>query len=447
MKHVRIGVATLVVIAAALGPSTASAQSAPSMLAATPAQVQEVRDEIERVRKELDALRQEYERRIATLEQRLGGLSGPRVIEAPEPPVALAGQDPAAQPPAPVVAPQEPPPTPTGQLYAAGAKVFNPDISAIGNFLGVAGENALSEQPSMQLNEAEVAFQAVVDPYARADFFLSATPEGLEVEEGYLTFTALPAGLLLKVGQMRAPFGKVNTMHTHILPWADRPLVLQNLLGGEEGLADSGVSVSRLIPNNFMFLEGTGEVYQGQSDVFQTDRRSRLMYLGRLRGYRDLSESTNVDLGVSYAHGPTDAGPDLDKRLIGIDATFRWHPLQRAIYRQFVGRTELMWSRQELPFSPIPEIANRVRAFGFFSSADYQFARRWYVGARIDRSGRALTPDLTDAGGSFHLTFRPTEFSQIRGQYRRTNYAEGISANELLFQLNFSIGAHGAHVF
>jgi hypothetical protein len=46
-----------------------------------------------------------------------------------------------------------------------------------------------------------------------------------------------------------------------------------------------------------------------------------------------------------------------------------------------------------------------------------------------------------------YLTFWPSEFSQIRGQYRRTNYAEGISANELLFQFNFSIGAHGAHAF
>ena len=45
------------------------------------------------------------------------------------------------------------------------------------------------------------------------------------------------------------------------------------------------------------------------------------------------------------------------------------------------------------------------------------------------------------------VTFWPSEFSQVRGQYRRTNYAEGVTANEFLFQFNFSIGAHGAHVF
>jgi hypothetical protein len=35
----------------------------------------------------------------------------------------------------------------------------------------------------------------------------------------------------------------------------------------------------------------------------------------------------------------------------------------------------------------------------------------------------------------------------VRGQYRRTNYALGETANELLFQLQFSIGVHGAHPF
>jgi hypothetical protein len=35
----------------------------------------------------------------------------------------------------------------------------------------------------------------------------------------------------------------------------------------------------------------------------------------------------------------------------------------------------------------------------------------------------------------------------VRGQYRRTQYATGPTANELLFQFQFSIGAHGAHPF
>jgi len=45
------------------------------------------------------------------------------------------------------------------------------------------------------------------------------------------------------------------------------------------------------------------------------------------------------------------------------------------------------------------------------------------------------------------VTYWPSEFSQVRGQYRRTKYAVGDLANEFLFQFQFSIGAHGAHAF
>ncbi|MGD8896263.1 MAG: hypothetical protein PVJ73_09535, partial [Acidobacteriota bacterium] len=124
----------------------------------------------------------------------------------------------------------------------------------------------------------------------------------------------------------------------------------------------------------------------------------------------------------------------------GVDATYRWRPLRRAIYRRFLGRTELVWSRREEPNAT-------PNAFGFYVSAEYQFARRWIAGGRFDYSERATDPSLVDKGGSLLLTYWPSEFSQIRGQYRRTRFGEGGTANEFLFQFLFSIGAHGAHVF
>jgi hypothetical protein len=255
---------------------------------------------------------------------------------------------------------------------------------------------------------------------------------------------------------MRTPFGKVNPLHNHVLPWADRPLVLQNLLGGEEGLADAGVTVARLIPNPWFFLEATGGIFRGTSEgVFAATHNDDLAYLGRLRGYHDLTESTNIDLGASVMHGKTDVGavgftpedlvllPDFTRfttDLFGVDATLRWKPLQRSIYRSFIGRAEAMWSRRE-------QFDGRQNASGFYVSGDYQFARRWYAGARVDRANRADAADLRDQGGSLTLTFWPSEFSQVRGQYRRTHYADAAPANELLFQVQFAIGAHGAHPF
>jgi len=433
-----------------LSASLAHAQSAPPVPASQVSGADDVVRQIEALKQEIAALRQEYDARLAGLAQRLdelqraqGGVAAaaaaPGIAEhaaapAQAPPQA-APEPPAPAPPAPVE-----PPVATPAPPGIGSKVFNPDIAVIGNFLGATGTNPVNETPTFDLNEAEASFQAVIDPYARGDFYFAFNPSGVEIEEGFVTFLTLPADLLLRAGKMRAAFGKVNTMHTHALPWTDRPLVTDNLVGGDEGISDSGMSLSRLLNNPLFFLEAIGEVYYSNDEVFEASKRSALTYVGRLRGYRDLTEGTNLDVGTSIAYGPTAVGPDTHARLIGIDATFRYRPLRRAIYRRLLARTELVWSRQDTTGAT-------QNAFGWYGSADYQFARRWFAGARYDYSQQALDASLADRGGSLLLTFWPSEFSQVRGQYRHTRYDGAGTANEFLFQFLFSIGAHGAHVF
>jgi len=240
----------------------------------------------------------------------------------------------------------------------------------------------------------------------------------------------------------------VNTFHSHIMTSVDRPLVTTNLLGGEDGINDAGFSVARLIPNKWIFLEATGQVFRGDSDdVFHSSKRGDLTYLGHVRAYHDITESSNLDIGGSYARGHNNSGvideTDVGRfttDLYGFDATFRWRPLQRSIYRSFVARSELAWSRRQQP-------DGRQSSFGYYISGDYQLARRWFGGARYDRSDRAEAQALQDRGLSLIVTYWPSEFGQVRGQYRRTTYAEGPTADELLFQFQYSIGAHGAHPF
>jgi hypothetical protein len=444
--------AGLLLAVCALMPATVRAQTAD---AATP-QAGGGGD-VEALRRELETLKREYDARIAELERRLAAIGGgaeaspgpsPATPASPPPaspePAAAASVPPPPPPPEPATTASIPPPaslpTEPGAQPIPSGKVFNPDMAVIGNFLGAAGTNPVESSPALQLEEAEASFQAVVDPYARGDFFIAVGPDGAELEEGFITFTSLPGGLLVKAGKLRGQFGKVNAMHTHVLPWTDRPLVTRNLVGGEEGISDGGVSVSRLIPNRLLFLEVTGEVMGGRSDVFAGSERSHVSYIGRLRGYRDLTEGTNIDLGTSFAFGHTDVEPDATRQLFGVDATFRYRPLRRAIYRRFLARTELIWNQDRLQ-SAEPTV------FGMYASGEYQFARRWFAGGRYDYSQRPLDSSLVDKGGAATLTFWPSEFSQVRGQYRRTNYAEGVRANEFLFQFLFSIGAHGAHVF
>jgi len=333
-----------------------------------------------------------------------------------------------------------------GGAGGSAAKALNPDISAIGDFISVAGHNPVQPSPSLEMHESELGFQAIIDPYARGDFFLSFGEEGVTLEEGYITFTALPRGFVAKVGKMRSAFGKVNTLHNHVLPWVDRPLVTNNLVGGEDGIDDAGVSIERILPApKGIFLEATGQLFRGdsgaqQSPVFRASGKGDVSAVAHLRSYRDLTESTNIDLGLSYARGHNNLGTNFLTQLYGIDATLRWKPLRRSIYHSFIGRGEFIWSqRQQLP--------SEQRAFGFYTSGDYQLGRRWFVGGRFDRSDRSEFANLTDQGASAVLTYWPSEFSQVRGQYRYTRYAGNIDTNEFLMQVMFSLGAHGAHPF
>jgi hypothetical protein len=419
------------------------------------------------------------ETEVQTLKAQQIAVAAPQLQPQPAP-------EPLAQiaPPAEAAAPVS-----IGGAGGAAAKVLNPDISVIGDFIGGVGNHGGRATPSLEMHESEVGFQEVIDPYARADFFISFGEKGVNLEEGFLTFTSLPAGLQLKVGKMRAAFGKVNTTHNHVLPWIDRPLVSQNLVGGEDGINDAGLSLSRILPSpKGLFLEGTAQVFRGDSDnVFAAPRRSDVAAVGHLRAYSDLSESTNIDFGASYARGHS---PFADGRnqLFGGDVTLRWKPLRRAIYHSFIARSEFIWARTSVawpylgsgaitgvlsafPVAPPPRIL--AKPFGFYASGDYQINRRWIFGGRFDRSqrgqclptnpattpctyavtlnsnggGPSAVPLLQDTGGSFQLTYVPSEFSLIRTQFRRAKYGEGLTANEILFQFQFSMGAHGAHPF
>ena len=109
----------------------------------------------------------------------------------------------------PVVSPGVPPPT-TPQIASRGFfQSLNPDISVI--VTGAAGfsqraplllagddpdlKGSLVERSAgITLQELELAFQSIVDPYFRADVFLTIPNlGGLEIEEAFLTTTGLPA--------------------------------------------------------------------------------------------------------------------------------------------------------------------------------------------------------------------------------------------------------------
>jgi hypothetical protein len=407
-------------------------------------------DRVQQLEQRLDTLTQQ----VTAIRQELDALKA-QGATAPAPPPGAAEDltkvDVAA---APAAATDTASQTPTAMTDVAtinnvsdpgASKVFNPDTSVIGNFLGKIGQpNTIEFGPDdirrpMNLDEAEVAFQAWVDPYAKANVFLSITKGGIDVEEGYMQFVTLPYDLTAKAGKFKALFGKDNTWHAHVRPWIDQPLVIHNFFG-DEGFNDDGISVSKSINNPWnAFIEATGEVFEGHvANVFESRSANDLIYNGHLKVFRDISENNNIEVGTSFARGTLN---DTHNQFAGLDVTYRWKPPQRGLYNSFIGRLEAIADKRG--------DADRTLK-GFYASADYQLSRRLFTGVRIDAANRFVAGGSTpnDRGISATLTFWPSEFSQMRGQLRRMRYGDvGRSVTELLLQLQFSIGAHGAHSF
>ena len=212
------------------------------------------------LRQEIDQLRRDFETRLAALEARLaddfgrpagdtGRAAGRR--RAGRRPPSAAVPPPTAQ----VPAGAEGAGGPSGALpvygaAVAGSKIFNPDMAVIGDFLGAAGQQRGgaragardARSPRRRSRRSSIRTRAPTSSSRSARRASSS-------KKASSRSPTLPGGLLTKVGKMRAAFGKVNTLHNHVLPWTDRPLVTDNLVGGEDGINDAGVSVARLIPN------------------------------------------------------------------------------------------------------------------------------------------------------------------------------------------------------
>lgn len=244
-----------------------------------------------------------------------------------------------------------------------------PDISAVGDFVGDLSPKGSTQDDRTRfgVREVELAVQAAVDPYFRGDVFLGLNDvEKISIEQAYLTTTSLPYGLEARIGRYLMPFGKQNTTHRHDLHTIEYPWVLQRFFS-PDGLKGTGLYGSRIFsPFGFyqeLIVTAVDRYGEAPADLVTPQPVNRkisgLAYLARLRNYWDLSQAANVELSASaitgdveqaatYAGGVTDAsGAPANavaarQSVVGLDATYRYRPLQTGLYKSFLLQGELM---------------------------------------------------------------------------------------------------------
>ena len=336
---------------------------------------------------------------------------------------------------------------------AAGGGIsnMNPNIGLISKFSGDAlanGEAEIGEgersPEGFNFHEVELSFQMVIDPYARADFFIAFLPEEgeVELEEAFITVFSLPFDLRAKAGIIRTKFGRLNPIHPPEVVFVDYPLPLEMYFGGE-GLVGTGVSMSYLIPNKWdLFWEATFEVTNGDNDIiFNGNSTNDMAYNGHFSSFFDLGDNSALLLGGTAMTGINDDLGLYRTKVYGIDLTYKWKPLRRQLYKSFTWQTEFFFLDME---EAAPE---NLKATGFYSYMEYQLGRRWFVLGRYDRA------ELTDNSGNADekyvaaLTYFPSNFQTIRLQSTTSKDFTGESSTLVSLQWNFVIGAHGAHIY
>ena len=200
---------------------------------------------------------------------------------------------------------------------------LNPDISIIGIFSGayfttddpIFHAEIDPENTGIDLQELEVAFQGVVDPYFRFDSFFALQRDIFEIEESYATsLLTLPLNLQIRAGLMRSKFGRINLQHREFQDFVTLALPAAAFLG--EHLNPIGAEFNFLLPLPW-FSELSASVNSSnglETPTFQpspdANNLGLLLYIAHLSNFFELSDDLSLNLGGSFATGSNGTGTE-----------------------------------------------------------------------------------------------------------------------------------------
>ena len=360
----------------------------------------------------------------------------------------------------------------------------NPDISAAIDAIGSysdAGDNI-----NFTPRDVELMIQANADPFTKAYIVFNAESElepveesdpfsevSLGLEEAAIQTTDLPGGLALKAGVFFADFTRLGKVHSHDLPFTDRPASLEQILGGEDKAR--GVEMSWLPPVgsyirltlgvvddigaepavNSVLTTADGE----EADAFAgDDHRSvdTLTCYGRIATLIEVGESAVLHLGASASHG----GNESTREMAAADFKLEWKPVPNGNDLVELAGEWLTSKREgdlaeDALFEEGPTTGS-ADASGGYVYAQYRFTPVWQPGVRFDYT----QPESYEAGDdgltktddnlytySAYLTAYFSEFNRVRLQ---ANYvqsdneiADGQDTDTQVFlQWSIVLGAH-----
>jgi hypothetical protein len=285
-----------------------------------------------------------------------------------------------------------------------------------------------------------------------------------------MTLYNLADDLNLTLGKFRQQFGVVNRWHRHGLDQVDFPLALRQIFGNG-GLNQTGLSLDWLMPPvDSTSQQLTFQVTDGSNDrLFGDNARNRPSLLVHYKNYRDLSEDTYLECGLSGLVGWNDEwdiqggirqSGSKTTTVFGADLSILWEPSEAMRYRNVEWRSEAYWLNKEL-LAPDGSGSDTVNAWGVYSYLQSKISRTVDIGIRGDlyvpdtkryanlSTSLSLSP-LAVTGDDPHLwqigpyvTWCQSPFVKFRAEYDYSD-GKGIENAEhvIWLQAIFAAGPH-----
>jgi TolA-binding protein len=360
-------------------------------------------------------------------------------------------------------------------------QALNPELSFVGDFSYDWSESDIKN--GFVMRGVEIALQAPLDPYTRFKGFLAGHQEpfgfpfqdheeegdheeadhaeehehggeiGVNVEEAYMEWVALPLHTRLQVGKFRQQYGTLNRWHRHALPSVDTPFALQHVFG-HEGLVGLGIGLDWQLGKLWATSNSlTLQVTNADNPVaFAGSDWNDPAFLLRHTGFFELGPDSYFDLGLNWTRGPNTKTGNEKTDIYGFDFAYVWEPTNRARYRNLEFRGEYIHTNYDTGDTP------SISSDSYYAYLYGRLSRRWIVGLRYDNAElpgfryEIYDPEdfregLKDTGWTPFLTYWQSEFVRLRLQYQRID-RDFISSrgpktdNRLWLQVTFAAGPH-----
>jgi hypothetical protein len=378
-----------------------------------------------------------------------------------------------------------------GNVVEAQKKVrpgeFNPAIGLVGETIFSSRSHGSDQigsdrpggfnafQRSVELNVA-----ASVDPFAKAYAVINATADSgtgeaaMRVEEAALQTTSLPYNLELKAGRFFGEFGKLSYIHDHELPFVNRPLALDQYIGGESRTDGAQLSWLPPLPHYVSVTMGFGNGFGGDSPLNNPGSYRTLSgfnYFGRVSTYFDLTPNLQLETGISGLINPNTqdrggfgafVGPggvpltENERRVAGFDLKLSYVPLANNQFQRLDWGTEVLYSDSRYLFDPDnslgttglrsgDEFERSVGSVGMYSYITYKWHRQWSAGFLFDFAENPANHNDHTFAYSPYITWALSHWNQLRLQYTHTdhNVVSGLKSDDAIYlQWAWIIGAH-----